>query len=113
VRIGACSVSRSCRWDASSEGDPAEALDTARQAAGDLDVRIGGGPVTIRQFLAADLIDHLHIVVAPIVLGPGPWYRPSMSSFHKNHGPMISGGSGGTFQLIITNPTGLAGSPRA
>jgi dihydrofolate reductase len=39
--------------------------------AGGLDVRIGGGPSTIRQFLAADLIDDLHIVVVPIVLGRG------------------------------------------
>jgi dihydrofolate reductase len=53
------------------DASPAEALDAARQAAGDLDVRIGGGPATIREFLAADLIDHLHIVVAPIVLGRG------------------------------------------
>ena len=35
----------------------------------DLDVRIGGGPSTVRQFLAADLIDHLHIVIAPISPG--------------------------------------------
>jgi len=34
-------------------------------------VRIGGGPSTVRQFLAADLIDHMHIVIAPIVLGRG------------------------------------------
>jgi dihydrofolate reductase len=53
------------------DASPAEALDTARQAAGDLDVRIGGGPTTVREFLGADLIDHLHIVVAPIVLGRG------------------------------------------
>jgi dihydrofolate reductase len=53
------------------DASPAEALDTARHAAGGLDVRIGGGPTTIREFLAADLIDHLHIVVAPIVLGRG------------------------------------------
>jgi hypothetical protein len=31
-----------------------------------------------------------------------------MSSFHKNHGPMISGGRGSTFQLIMTNPTGTS-----
>ena len=53
------------------DGGPAEALDVAREAAGGLDVRIGGGPSTIRQFLAADLIDYLHIVVVPIVLGRG------------------------------------------
>jgi dihydrofolate reductase len=54
-----------------ADASPAEALAAARKAAGDLDVRIGGGPSTIRQFLAADLIDHMHIVVVPIVLGRG------------------------------------------
>jgi dihydrofolate reductase len=53
------------------EGSPAEALDVAREAAGELDVRIGGGPSTVRQFLAADLIDHMHVVIVPIVLGRG------------------------------------------
>jgi len=37
------------------DGSPAEALDAARQAAAGLDIRIGGGPSTIREFLAADL----------------------------------------------------------
>jgi dihydrofolate reductase len=50
---------------------PQEALDLAREAAGDLDVRIGGGPTVLRDFLAADLIDTLHIVLVPIVLGRG------------------------------------------
>jgi dihydrofolate reductase len=50
---------------------PTEALRIAQEAAGELDVRIGGGPSTVRQFLAADLIDHMHIVIAPIVLGRG------------------------------------------
>ncbi len=53
------------------DATPAEALRIAREAAGGLDVRIGGGPSTVRQFLAADLIDHMHIVIAPIVLGRG------------------------------------------
>jgi dihydrofolate reductase len=53
------------------DASPVEALRMARQAAGELDVRIGGGPSTVRQFLAADLIDHMHIVIAPIVLGRG------------------------------------------
>ncbi|WP_165067673.1 dihydrofolate reductase family protein [Marisediminicola senii] len=51
--------------------DPVSALAQARAMAGDLDVRIGGGVQTVRQFLAADLIDHMHVVVAPIVLGRG------------------------------------------
>ncbi|GAA1253123.1 dihydrofolate reductase family protein [Kitasatospora nipponensis] len=54
-----------------TDATPQEALRQAREAAGDLDVRIGGGPSTIRDFLAADLIDHLHVVVVPIVLGRG------------------------------------------
>jgi dihydrofolate reductase len=49
----------------------AEALRQAREAAGGLDVRIGGGPSMVREFLAADLVDHLHIAVVPIVLGRG------------------------------------------
>lgn len=53
------------------DASPAEALAAAREAAGGLDVRIGGGPSTVRQFLAADLIDHMHIVLVPIVLGRG------------------------------------------
>ena len=53
------------------DASPAEALKAAREAAGGLDVRIGGGPAIIRQFLAADLIDHMHIVLVPIVLGRG------------------------------------------
>lgn len=50
---------------------PTEALAAAREAAGDQDVRIGGGPSVVRDFLAAGLIDHLHVVVVPILLGRG------------------------------------------
>ncbi len=53
------------------DASPREALDVAKEAAGGLDVRIGGGPDTVRQFLAADLIDHMHIALVPIVLGRG------------------------------------------
>lgn len=50
---------------------PAEALQRARELAEGKDVRIGGGTTTIREFLAADLIDEMHIVVVPILLGRG------------------------------------------
>ena len=53
------------------DASPAEALETARQAADGRDVRIGGGVTVIRDFLKAGLIDHLHVVVVPIVLGRG------------------------------------------
>ena len=50
---------------------PAEALETAREAADGQDVRIGGGPTVVRDFLAAGLVDHMHLVQVPIVLGRG------------------------------------------
>lgn len=53
------------------DASPAEAVRVAQEAAGDLDVRIGGGPSTVRDFLADDLVDYLHIVIVPIVLGRG------------------------------------------
>ncbi|NPD04727.1 dihydrofolate reductase [Nocardioides sp. zg-1308] len=53
------------------DASPAEALAVATEAAGDLDVRLGGGATTIREFLTAGLVDHLHLVQVPIVLGRG------------------------------------------
>lgn len=53
------------------DAEPAVAVARARELAGDLDVRIGGGTTTVREFLQADLIDELHIVVVPILLGRG------------------------------------------
>ena len=53
------------------DASPADALQTAREAAGGLDVRIGGGPTVVRDFLAAGLVDHMHLVQVPIVLGRG------------------------------------------
>ena len=47
------------------------ALDQARDVANGMDVRIGGGPNTIQQYLRASLIDELHFVIAPILLGGG------------------------------------------
>jgi dihydrofolate reductase len=48
-----------------------EALDRAREAAGERDVRIGGGAQTIRQYLREGLIDELHIAISPVLLGRG------------------------------------------
>jgi len=50
---------------------PEEALGAAVDAAGGLDVRHGGGPTSLREFVAAGLVDVLHLVVVPIVLGRG------------------------------------------
>ena len=47
------------------------ALERARGAAGGLDIRIGGGVATIRQYLRAGLIDELHLAIRPVLLGSG------------------------------------------
>ena len=47
------------------------ALAQAQAAAGDLDVKIGGGVWTVRQYLIAGAIDELHLAVSPVVLGRG------------------------------------------
>ena len=48
-----------------------EALDRAREAARGKDVRLGGGVSTIRQYLRAGLVDEMHLVVSPVLLGSG------------------------------------------
>lgn len=47
------------------------ALERAKAAAGDLDVKIGGGVSTVRQYLKAGMVDELHYAIAPVVLGRG------------------------------------------
>jgi dihydrofolate reductase len=49
----------------------ASALEQARAAAGDQDVAIAGGAQTVQQYLAAGLLDELHLHLVPIILGAG------------------------------------------
>jgi hypothetical protein len=46
-------------------GPPQQVLGLAQQAAGGRDVRLGGGPSTVRQFLQAGLVDFMHLVIVP------------------------------------------------
>ncbi len=50
---------------------PEAALARAKEAAGDRDVKIGGGVATVRQYLRLGAIDELHLAIAPILLGRG------------------------------------------
>jgi dihydrofolate reductase len=50
---------------------PREALDLALEAAEGKDVRVGGGPTVVRDFLEARLVDQLHVAIVPILLGRG------------------------------------------
>jgi dihydrofolate reductase len=47
------------------------ALQRAFEAADGNDVRLGGGPATIQQYLRAGLVDELHLAIVPTLLGGG------------------------------------------
>lgn len=53
------------------ETNPVDALQQAVQVANGKDVRIGGGPSTVRDYLKAGLVDRLHVAITPILLGRG------------------------------------------
>jgi dihydrofolate reductase len=52
-------------------GGPESALSQAKEAAYGMDVRIGGGVATIRQYLTAGQIDEMHLAFSPVLLGEG------------------------------------------
>ena len=64
---------------------PVEALAKARKAAGGEDVRIGGGPTTIREFVAAGLVDQMHVVIVPILLGRGVRLWDGLEGIEKDY----------------------------
>jgi dihydrofolate reductase len=51
--------------------DGIHALERAVEAAGEKDVRVGGGVATVRQYLVAGLIDEMHLAISPVLLGSG------------------------------------------
>jgi dihydrofolate reductase len=67
------------------DAPPAEALATAREAAGGQDVRIGGGATVIREFFAAGLVDLAHIAVVPILLGRGERLWDGLEGLENNY----------------------------
>ncbi|MFC8348374.1 dihydrofolate reductase family protein [Streptomyces sp. NPDC057280] len=81
---------------------PAKALETAREAADGLDVRIGGGPTVIRDFLAAGLIDHLHVVVVPILLGRGVRLWDGLEELEKAYAIEAVTSPSGVTHLTLT-----------
>jgi dihydrofolate reductase len=66
-------------------GTPAEVLELARQAAGSLDIRLGGGPSTVNQFLAAGLVDYLHVIQVPVLLGRGVPLWDGLEAMHARY----------------------------
>ena len=77
------------------DATPADAWQRAADAADGKDVRLGGGVATVREFLEANLVDTLHVAVAPVELGRGErlWTSPEelLDRFHLESVPSSSG----------------------
>jgi dihydrofolate reductase len=93
------------------DASPAESLETARQAAGGQDVRIGGGATIIREFVAARLVDHMHIVIVPIVLGRGVRLWDGLEGFEKDYEVEATASPSGVMHVMFTRP-GVQEAPR-
>lgn len=88
------------------DASPAEALAVAQDAAGDLDVRLGGGASTIRDFVAAGLVDHLHLVVVPIVLGRGTRLWDGLEGLESTFAVESVSSPSGVVHLTLTRRSG-------
>jgi len=84
------------------DASPAEALETAREAANGKDVRIGGGPTVIREFLAAGLVDHMHIVVVPVLLGRGVGLWDGLEGLEKDYEVEATSSPSGVTHVTFT-----------
>jgi dihydrofolate reductase len=84
---------------------PAEALETARKAAGGKDVRIGGGPTVVRDFLAARLVDHAHIAVVPVVLGRGVRLWDGLEGLESDYQVEAAPSPSGVTHVTLTRTT--------
>lgn len=88
------------------DATPHQAAERARAAAGGLDVRLGGGPTTIRSFLDADVVDEMHVVVAPITLGAGVRFWDDPTEFDDRfHHDTIPSPSGVTHHILWRRDT--------
>ena len=84
------------------DAPPQEALATAVEAAGGLDVRLGGGTETVRAFLEADLVDELHLVLVPIVLGRGQRLWDGQEGLEERFDIEVLPGGSGVTHLLLT-----------
>lgn len=77
-------------------------LAEATEAAGDLDVRVGGGYRTGRDFLRAGLVDDLHLLVAPIFLGRGHRLWDDLRGIELTHTITTEVAESGTIHITLT-----------
>jgi dihydrofolate reductase len=84
------------------ELSPVDALAFATSLAGGLDVRLGGGATTVRQFLEADLVDHLHVVVVPILLGRGVRLWDGLEQLEARFAVEVTASPSGVVHYVFT-----------
>ena len=87
------------------DASPADALETARAAADGQDVRIGGGPTVVRDFLAAGLVDHAHLVQVPILLGRGVRVWDGLEALEDAYDIEAVSSPSGVIHLTFTRKT--------
>ncbi|MCW2845118.1 MAG: hypothetical protein JWN22_3034 [Nocardioides sp.] len=79
-----------------------DALAEATEAAGGLDVRVGGGVGTARDFLRAGLVDDLHVAIAPILLGRGVRLWDDLRGLELTHEVTTEVAESGTIHVAFT-----------
>ncbi|HKP07631.1 MAG TPA: dihydrofolate reductase family protein [Microbacterium sp.] len=79
-----------------------DVLAEAATAAGGLDVRVGGGVRTAREFLRAGLVDDLHVAIAPIVLGRGVRIWDDLRGLESSHRVQTQVAESGTIHVTFT-----------
>lgn len=79
-----------------------EVLAEAREAAGGQDVRVGGGVSTARAYLTAGLVDDLHVMVAPILLGRGERLWDDLRGLEQTHDVRSEVADSGTIHVTFT-----------
>jgi dihydrofolate reductase len=84
------------------DASPARALEAAREAAPGQDVRLGGGATVIREFLAAGLVDFMHIVVVPILLGRGVRLWDGLEGLEKDYKVEATSSPSGVTHVTFT-----------
>jgi dihydrofolate reductase len=84
------------------EAAPEDVLHRAQEIAGDLDVRIGGGVSVARTFLAAGLVDRLHVAIAPILLGRGDRLWEDLRELEQGYTVTSEAARSGTIHVTFT-----------
>jgi dihydrofolate reductase len=84
------------------EAPPAEALATATEAADGQDIRLGGGASVIREFIAAGLVDYLHVAVVPILLGRGARLWDGLDGLESDYAVESTSSPSGVTHLTFT-----------